>query len=316
MKIDCFACFLHIFFPFVCCIYFIECACRGYLYVLVTHFLFGMSIFRKCLEWFSTGCSCFRCRMPSNYKNENSFRRIPMWNSKYGQKNAVTAMLWIFRFAARLHSTISVAFSLFHVIFHCVQFSILYRLLFAKQKRTVFFDSPRFKYRQWYGAFDLTKNNVGSIRLFFSIRATFYVTLIVCIVFVFHLLSSFHSNRISSSKYVSSLTKCLVLYSISLSFNVYVCAKFARFFFEIVSPLFNQKFIFFLFFHFLFSFSLIFHVPWQLFSLFSFIVVALLLLWFHVFIFTLGIHFFFFSRLHGRCFTRCSCINMVCGEDI
>lgn len=126
---------------------------------------FGMSIFRKCLEWFSTGCSeevcsCFADVVCWRYKKWKFFLSAfsYVWNSEYGPKNAVA--LWRFEFSCSstrsIQSTFSLIcfclytslcmafFSVFIAIpFHCVTFSILCAVYHWMQRIFVFL--PVFK---------------------------------------------------------------------------------------------------------------------------------------------------------------------------
>lgn len=109
-------------------------------------------------------------------------------------------------------------------------------------------DSPRFEQDNGRAA----ASRKPCVRfVFFVIRATFYVTRITCIVFVFHLLSSFHGNRLSRLQThiepnqtfgrFTYIHKHIVHSRSLLSIAVYAPVIFARFFFEIVSFCFEKR---------------------------------------------------------------------------
>lgn len=161
----------------------------------------------------------------------------------------------IFLFAA--NSQLLYAFSLFcfclftfpyswaiaiAIPFHCVTFSILCAVYHWMCR--IFSILPVSCHTM---AVPLLKKTVRSFVLF-GIRATFYVTRITCIVFVFHLLSSFHGNRLSSANTHRTQSNALGLLhthsfrslASSLTHSVFYCwcvcvgVTFVRFFFEIV----------------------------------------------------------------------------------
>lgn len=116
-------------------------------------------------------------------------------------------------------------------IFHFAPF------LFDESKKSIFrfsaFHEHEDNANEWRCLWFDEEYGVRFRCVFFVIHATFYVALITCIVFVFHLLSSFHGNRLSSSKHTFQVQSNVRFAVLALSFvhhlPHYVCLYFFSF---------------------------------------------------------------------------------------